>query len=121
MKYFAFAAVTLALLTGAVIANCFFVSRTCEDILEMIDEMPASPSEKAYSDAEKIEKFTESKEFNICLSVGHRETEEIFMRINELKIRSGGNENDYLLAIAALRDCVSDLLRSESISLKGIL
>ena len=121
MKNFVFSVIILSVITAAVTFNSYFVSKEADRILEKTEEMPEIPCEEAYICAAEIEQSAQSKEFLICLSVGHHETEDIFAALNELKVRSSGSGNDYKLSLEALRDKVEDLKKSESFSLTRIL
>lgn len=121
MKNFVFSVIILCVITAAVTVNSIFLSKAADSILEKIDKMPERPCEEAYICAEEIEKYAHKKEFLICLSVGHHETEDILSALNDLKVRSRGSENDYRLSLESLRDKVEDLKKSESFSLTRIL
>ena len=121
MKTFYSASAILVLICASVFVSGIYTARSAEHILKMLDEMPAVPCEEAKSKADKICEYAESRFFIVNLSVGHSESENIFSKLNELTVRSLGNEYDYLSALASLRDSVEYLKSSETFSLSMLL
>ena len=84
MKTFVFSTIALAILCAIVIWNCFYIKDVCNELSEQADNI------NSISDAEevdKLEELWEKNKFLICISVPHKETDELERNLILLKTK----------------------------------
>ena len=128
MKIFFFAVITLTISVFLILFTQFYVSDTAGRLENIIRNIPTyyPASEKASEDIlrclDDSVVFWQSRRFTVCLMINRNDFEEIENLL--LNVRAAAYSEDcgiYASSLASLKERLTRLKKSESLSLDGIL
>ena len=121
MKGFVISLVILFVLTGAVIGNGIFVHEKTGELISMIDGMPTDAAD-AKTACTALKQTWDSYEAVFGLTVNHAEIEAIGAQITALAVWAAAERDaEYTATLAALREELDYLRRSESLCFESIM
>jgi hypothetical protein len=119
MKSFVISLIALLSLFVLVFANSFFVSKACDEMSEILNEI------NGIEHTEKINKLEEcwgQSKFFISLSVPHRQMDEVEKNITVLKEKSAHmNENEFFEIRALLQNAIWEINNHGALNLDNVL
>lgn len=119
MKSFVISLIALLSLFVLVFANSFFVSKACDEMSEILNEI------NGIEHTEKINKLEEcwgQSKFFISLSVPHRQMDEVEKNITVLKEKSTHmNENEFFEIRALLQNAIWEINNHGALNLDNVL
>ncbi len=125
MKTFIAAVVTFVMLTAIVAANGIYLYFKTNELIAVANDFPfmiEGEAEQFCENAAKFKKTLDGATFMICLSVSHSEAEVIDEHYMQMKLRfEHGDLTGYISERSALICEITDLRKSESFTLRGIL
>ena len=122
MKSFIASLVTLAVLCGAVCANCIYVENRLSELIEICDSLPDSVQDATKAHMTKLCDKWESCRRYISFTVDHREVDAIGDAVSLLSVcvKTESSEQ-YAAALEQLSGLLNRLAESEALTLDGIL
>ena len=122
MKSFIASLVTLAVLCGAVCANCIYVENRLSELIEICDSLPDSVQDTSKAAVTKLCEKWESCRRYISFTVDHREVDAVDDAVSLLSVcvKTESSEQ-YAAALDQLSGLLNRLAESEALSLDGIL
>jgi len=122
MKGFIFAAVTLLVLSAAVILNTVYIDHQTTELLRMLDSLPENPSrDDTVSLCEDFRERWSGFADRLLLTVDHKAIEDIEDTCATLIVHAKvGSPDPYLSDISLLREELTHLRKAELFSFMGI-
>lgn len=122
MRSFILTLLLFAVLMVLIVCNFIFINRTVDELLGMIDRLPAAPGSAAVQAAAALTKRWDEVHPHFSYSVSTIELDHVTTALTVLNARcAAGDADEYQCTLAQLRLAVSELGRLERFSVLNLL
>lgn len=121
MKGFIITSLLTLILMVCIFINWSYVNSVSNAMLELIESIPNSPSDKNDEIIRNIQDYWESQILPMKLSINYREIDEISNLIDTIQMANESNDSSKLaINIELLKNAIEKIIQLEKISIRNI-
>lgn len=121
MKGFIITSLLTLILMVCIFINWSYVNSVSNTMLELIESIPNSPSDKNDEIIRNIQDYWESQILPMKLSLNYREIDEISNLIDTIQMANESNDSSKLaINIELLKNAIEKIIQLEKISIRNI-
>lgn len=122
MKGFIITSLLTLILMVCIFINWSYVNSVSNTMLELIESIPNSPSDKNDEIIRNIQDYWESQILPMKLSINYREIDEISNLIDTIQMANESNDSSKLaINIELLKNAIEKIIQLEKISIHNIV